>query len=192
MVTTIFICLAIIFAVAVFFWVRGWNKGNYPQVIGGGYAAQNYGSETINTQTAEVLQVKATDDVLFGRDGVLVNGETFYEGKIPKNSQLYLRLSLLMKGTAVFCGINDDVAKPKMQIAVEYDNKRVIGNPSNGQRQSVQPYVVHNGESIWLSTDVLNGVDLPEWFVLRILWRVDNGTGYGAWQISDAISIHNI
>lgn len=192
MVTTIFICVAIIFAVAVFFWVRSWNKPEKPQVSGGGYAAQNQGQETINTPTSEVLQLKATEDVLFGRDGKLVKGETFYEGKIPKNSQLYLRLSLLMKGSAVFCGINDGVAKPKIQIALEYKNKRVIGNPSNSQRQSTQPYMVHNGDNVWLSSDVLADAELTEWLVIRILWRLDNGAGYGSWQISDAINVHNI
>jgi hypothetical protein len=52
--------------------------------------------------------------------------------------------------------------------------------------------MVHNGESIWVSSDVLNGIDLPEYFVLRFFYRIDNGKGYRSWQIADAINIHNL
>lgn len=191
MVTIIFAIVAVICIAAALLWWRSWNKDDEPKVNVGGSAALEVNHENA---PAEVLQVKATDDVLFGRDGVLKKGTTFYEGKIPKNSQLYIRLSVLMRNSAVFCGINDNVARPKMQIAVQYDTDYTahrIGNPSNSKRQSVEPYMIHNGESIWVSSDILNGVDLPEWFVLRIFWRVDNGLGYGAWQVSDAINIHN-
>ena len=188
---TIFIILAIVFAVAVFFWVRKWND-NEPKIS---IPSNNgNGSQGSVSPVKEVVVsfLNVTYDILFGKDGKLTKGETFFEGKIKNNSQLYIRLQIGMEGSVVLCGINDNVTKPKIQIAVEYGEKRCIANPCNSQRQSVQPYMIHNGESIWLSSDVLNGIILPEYFVLRFFYRVDNGNGYGSWQVADAINVHNI
>lgn len=187
--TFIAIAIAIIFVAAAILWALSWNKEK-PQVhIGGGYAIQNHGQQII--KETSVAYLNTTDDFLFGKDGKMVKGSTFYEGFMRKNSQIYLRLQIGLDGSAIFAGINDEVAKPKFQVALQYENKQCIGNPCNSQRQSVQPYMVHNGESIWVSSDVLNGIDLPEFFVLRILYRVDSGEGYKAWQIADAINVHN-
>lgn len=190
MATIIFAIVAIIFIAIVYFWVRGWYKDEEKITI----PINEGGNQVNNTQTAPTIigWLRATEDVLFGKDGKLVKGETFYQGKIRKNSQLYFRLQVGMSGSAVLCGINDVVAKPRFQVAVQFEKKQCISNPCNSQRQSVQPYMVHNGESIWVSSDVLNGIDLPEYFVLRFLYRIDNGNGYGSWQIADAINIHNI
>ena len=188
MATTIFLIVAAVFVIAVFSWMRSWNKNDEPKVNGGGGTASGGNNDP---QTAEVLMVTSTEDVLFGKDGKLVKGETFYDGKIKDNSQLYLKLSMFVEGAAWLCGINGCDGKPRMQIALELDNKRCICNPCNSQRQSVQPYIVHESANVWLSSDVLNGIALPEYFVLRILWRLDNGNGYGAWIVSDAINIHN-
>ena len=186
--TTVFIILAIIFISAATIWAIRWNKTD-EKIYVGGYAEQDYSAETIKNAT--IHKISVTDDVLFGKEGRLTKGETFYEGKIRDNSQLYIRMQVAMEGSVVFSGINDNVATPKLQIAVQIDDKQCIGNPCNSQRQSVQPYVIHNGESIWLSSDVLNGIKLPEYFVLRILYRLNNGEGYDKWQITDAINIHN-
>ena len=191
MATIIFAIVAIIFLAIVYFWVRGWYKDDEKITI----PINEGGNQVNNAQATPTIigWLRATEDVLFGKDGkLLVKGETFYQGKIRKNSQLYFRLQVGMSGSAILCGINDEVAKPRFQVAVQLENKQCIANPCNSQRQSVQPYMVHNGESIWVSSDVLNGIDLPEYFVLRFYYRIDNGNGYGSWQIADAINIHNI
>jgi hypothetical protein len=191
MATIIFAIVAVIFIAIVYFWVRGWHKDEEKITI----PINEGGSQVNNEQATPTIigWLRATEDVLFGKDGkLLVKGETFYQGKIRKNSQLYFRLQVGMSGSAVLCGINDEVAKPRFQVAVQFENKQCISNPCNSQRQSVQPYMVHNGESIWVSSDVLNGIDLPEYFVLRFFYRIDNGSGYGSWQIADAINIHNL
>lgn len=191
MATIIFAIVAVIFIAIVYFCVRGWYKDEEKITI----PINEGGSQVNNAQATPTIigWLRATEDVLFGKDGkLLVKGETFYQGKIRKNSQLYFRLQVGMSGSAVLCGIYDEVAKPRFQVAVQLDNKQCISNPCNSQRQSVQPYMVHNGESIWVSSDVLNGIDLPEYFVLRFYYRIDNGNGYGSWQIADAINIHNL
>lgn len=191
METIIFSIVAVAFVIGLIFLCRKWFKEEPKLVIPNTNGGGNQGGSEQPNQ-AIIGWLNATEDVLFGKDGKLVKGETFYQGKIRKNSQLYFRLQVGMSGSAILCGINDDVTKPRFQVAVQFENKQCIANPSNSQRQSVQPYMVRNGESIWVSSDVLNGIDLPEYFVLRFLYRIDNGNGYGSWQIADAINIHNI
>ena len=191
MVTKVFIILAVVFLLIVFVWMRTWNddenETHVPSAAGGGE-----GDGTAAPVAAAVVgAMRVTGDVLFGKDGRLVKGETFYEGKMKDSSELYIPLKVSMEGKAVLSGMGGSELTPRLQVAVEYGEKVCIASPANAQRQSMLPYGVKNGDTIWVSSNVLSGIALPEYFVLRFFYRVDDGHGYGQWVTADAINIHN-
>ena len=186
--TMVFIILAIVLIAAILVLTLKGSKEKEALHL---YTPQN-GSEKKEkaTEKASVKSLKVCE-VLFGKDGVLTKGETFFEGKVKNNSMLYMRAEVGLEGSAVFCGIADSEVNPKMQIAVQYGYVQSIGNPCNDQRQKIQPYIISGNKGLWLSTDVLGGMSLRESFVLRVLYRLDDGDGYGNWQLADTINILN-